>query len=33
MPSFARLSGDEPAHNDKDPVLTRGHGGRLRVAG
>jgi hypothetical protein len=32
VPSFARLSGDEHAHNDKDPALTRDHGGRLWVA-
>jgi hypothetical protein len=32
MPSTTRLSGDEPAHNDKDPVLTRDHNGRLWVA-
>lgn len=32
MPSFVRLSGDEPAHNDKDPALTRDRGGRLWVA-
>jgi hypothetical protein len=32
MSSLARLSGDERAHNDKDPALTCDHGGRLWVA-
>jgi len=32
MSSLARLSGDQRAHNDKDPALTRDQDGRLWVA-